>query len=47
MAFDGLGNLWIVISGKGTGTSPKIGFYMVKGPFNNTSPATYTTVAAD
>ena len=45
MAFDGLGNLWIVVSGRGTGSIPKIGLYKVKGPFNNTSPATYTTEA--
>jgi hypothetical protein len=45
MAFDGLGNLWIIVSGKGSGNAPKIGLYMLKGPFNNTSPATFTAEA--
>lgn len=45
MAFDGLGNLWIVVSGKGSGNVPRIGLYKIAGPFNNTSPATYTAEA--
>jgi hypothetical protein len=44
MAFDGLGNLWIVISGKAPGTTlPRIGLYKLSGPFNNTTPRTYTS----
>ena len=45
MAFDGLGNLWIVVSGRGTGSVPKIGLYKIAGPFNNTSAQTYTSEA--
>jgi len=44
MAFDGLGNLWIVVSGKPSGnivTPPMIGLFKLSGPFNKSSPSTY------
>ena len=44
MAFDGLGNLWIVISGKAPGTTlPRIGLYKLSGPFSNSTATTYTS----
>ena len=43
MAFDGLGNLWIVISGKTTGSSvSKIGLYKLSAPFGNTTVPSFT-----
>ncbi len=46
MAFDGLGNLWIVVSGKPSGSlstsKSKIGLYKLNAPFANTSVSSFT-----
>ena len=42
MAFDGLGNLWIVVSGKPSGPASKIGLYKLSAPFSNTTVPLFT-----
>ena len=42
MAFDGLGNLWIVVSGKNGGLTSKIGLYKLNAPFGNATVPSFT-----
>jgi len=42
MAFDGVGNLWIVVSGKNGGLTSKIGLYKLNAPFGNATVPSFT-----